>query len=289
LGEGNFEWDEEGGNAVPDLSIVGKHAWEPWELDFPPVGHQLNANVRNHYEELYAVNIKFLYYDDRRTWSRHKNLKARFGIPKESKLAITFTSKDEPLDQLLDSLPDMAEEIAKYEGVDFVFAPNFSVYTNYPRIDNLFNIKRKMVALEEFQKQGIKVIPSIAYVNSTDFKNLATWMKDNKCPYMYMNFQVVSTTTNTAEWNALVHGMEQFRKYVGHEIRVFLFGCTGKDRIESILNMYNGPVTFMDSKAYRLAEYHKDYEGVIHSDLSNIELFKRNALAIRAEIDKHRP
>lgn len=277
--DNGFPW------AVPDLSIQ-RHKWLQWDMDWPDVGFQLNAHANWQYQPLYTVSLKHLFYAGRDTWSPQKDLKARFQIPEESCLAITMTTHDKILDELEPQMDRFYDEIAEYENVDFVLAPNFSIYNNYPRMDNLFRNKFRFMGMEKLQERGVKVVPSIYYVTKTDFHNVVAWMRDNQCNVFMMNAQTVATTTGTREWLAFIRRAVAIRDSLDFPVRLMLYGGVGGDRQRSVLEEYGPDVTFIDAKSYRLAEYHKDIDEKVDRDIDVKELFHLNANARREQIAK---
>jgi hypothetical protein len=61
-----------------------------------------------------------------------------------------------------------------------VIAPNFSLFRDVPRFDNLANIKRSLVCAEEFSKAGLSVIPYVAGITEHDWQRWADFLKEHK-------------------------------------------------------------------------------------------------------------
>lgn len=283
LGADHCNFNRETGLFVPKLTIEGQHPWQPWHLDWPDVGFQLNAHANGEHQPLYTISMKHLFYVKRGSWSPQKDLRERFAIPKSSRLAITMTTHDALLDWLAGDLDDFADELAAFEGVDFMFCPNFSVYGNYPRMDNLFQIKRKWLMLEKLQERGVRVVPDICFVTSKDFENQLEWMRANAVDCMLMNFQVHASTADTAAWKSQVKGAQLMQKKLGWPVQLIAYGAIGGDRMESILVSYPN-TTFIDAKSYRLAEFHKRFDGTMDRDVDVKDLFHANAFYVRAMV-----
>lgn len=286
LGPDGFEMrtDPDGDErAKPDLSIVGKHPWEPWTMDWPDVGFQLNTHADGAYQPLYTVSLKHLFYWQRGSWSPKYDLRKRFKIPANSRLAITTTCNDRLMDALELRLGDVGDLLAAYEP-DFVFAPNFSIYDNYPRMDQLFRAKFRWVGLERMQEAGLRVVPSVCFITSLDFRNQTAWMRENRCDVMLMNFQTQAVTTQTAMWNAYIKSACAVRDALGWPVQLIAYGAAGDTRLKSVVDNYGPNVTFIDAKSYRLAEYHKDIAGNVHPDVPVKDLVQRNFRDRRVQV-----
>jgi hypothetical protein len=270
---------------LPRLSIVGEHPWVSWEYDWPDVGFQVNAHVEGIYQDLYTISLKHLYYPDRDSWSPQKDVRKRFQIPKDSAVAITTTTHDFHLDRLCEDLDLWADEMVEFEGVDFIIAPNLSVYDNYPRLDNLFQIKRKWIMLEKLQRRGALVLPDVCFVTSGDFKNQVAWMRDNHCTCMMMNFQVQAVTTTTPQWRAQLKNALMVRDFLGWPVQMLAYGATGGDRMVEIAKHYP-TTTFLDAKSFRLAEFHHDlFGGTDKTKLVKVQ-FRENCAAMIERVRK---
>jgi hypothetical protein len=285
LGEGNY-YTAEDGWTVPKLDIVGTAPWESWKLEWPDVGFQINAHVDGKHQHLYTISLKQLYYPDTDSWSKKLDLRERYQIPDTSVVAITTTVADSILDPLVTDLERHIEALTKFEGVDFIFAPNLSVYDNYPRLDNLFRIKQKWVMMDLIQEYGMRVVPDICFVNSKDFMNQYTWMRDNKADCMLFNFQVQAAVTGTDVWDSQVRGAVAMRDKLGYPVQLIAYGGVGGARMQDIIDKYGPGVTFIDAKSYRLAEFHKSLDGTVDADTPVKDLFQRNASERRRQVAK---
>jgi len=244
---------------------------------------QLNTPVRGSSAQSVAVNVKKLIYIDRArggsgNWSPQKDLKSRYGVSASTQLVINFCSADMYVDYIWEDLDRSILEIAKFDA-DFVFGPNFSVYRNYPSFDSHLNLKRRFVALERLQAAGVRVVPSVVWTEYSQRERVLDWLEANAVSAILRNFQTVSSTTETEQWRTmlddLLHVRERFPS-----MRLFLAGCSSEARIRTIVGSVGGPITFVDARAQRLAEYHKDATGREDRSVSVSDLFERSVRVV---------
>jgi len=287
MGEEHYEMKEWKGEvrAVPKLGIKGLHPWKPWAMNqWPDVGFQLNAHADNQHQPLYTVSLKHLFYVKRKTWSPQKDLRKRFHIPDSAMLAITTTCGDPLMDELEFQMADYPKRLAEYEGVDFILAPNFSIYDNYPRMDQLFRMKFRWLGMERLQALGMNVVPSICFTTKIDYENQIAWMRDNKATVFLRNFQTNAVTTDTPQWRGYMKATCAVRDAVGDDLQLIAYGAVGGARMLSVIENYGNNVTFIDAKSYRLAEYHKDIYEVVDKAIPPKVLAQNNFKMRREQI-----
>ncbi len=60
-----------------------------------------------------------------------------------------------------------------------IIAPNFSLFRDVPRFDNLANIKRSLLCAEEFSTAGLSVIPYLAGITAHDWERWAGFLREH--------------------------------------------------------------------------------------------------------------
>jgi hypothetical protein len=260
--------------------------WEPFRLpNIPSVMFQMNTPIKRPTTASgFVVNIrKILYAEDSKgdslNYSPQKYLRTRFNLPLDSLVAVTFTAPDNVVDYLGFDIDETCDEIAKFS-VDFVFGINFSIYENYPAFDATYNLKKRFVSLEKFQERGINVVPDIGWLSYKDRARVLGWLEDNEVHYIARNFQTVSSKVGTNTWGTFVKELGYIRERFPN-MHMFLHGCSGRRRIQSVLSNVDGPFTFIDAKSQRLAEFHKDVYLNVDRDIHVDDLFESNTVTLQ--------
>jgi hypothetical protein len=254
--------------------------WEPWSVPSPPAMFQLNTPLKlSSVARGFIINIRKLIYIDvakgaSGNWSPQLDLKARFGIPRDSILAINFCAPDEVVDYLGVDIEETADRIAGFKS-DFVFATNFSVYGNYPAFDSHVNLRRRFLSLDAFQRRGLKVVPSVAWLEYRQRDRVIAWLERNEVTAVMRNLQTFAAASETEQWWTVVQDLAYLRKRLP-KATIFLVGCSSPNRIKTVLEQVEGPLVFIDSKAQRLAEFHKTVLGVEDRGTEVPRLIERN-------------
>jgi len=259
--------------------------WNPFDLgDLPPVMFQMNTPIKRPTTARgFIINVRKIFYGedskgDSLNWSPQKYLRTRFNLPLDSQIAITFTSPDEVVDYLGMDLEKTCDEVAKFN-VNWVFGINFSIYENYPSFDALYNLKRRFLSLQMLQDRGVNVVPDIGWLSHKDRARVFGWLRDNGVRYMARNYQTVAAKAGTGTWDIFLKELEYIRKNFP-DVHLFLHGCSGRKRIESIRANIGGGVTFIDAKSQRLAEFHKDVYLNVDRDIHVDDLFEKNTVTL---------
>lgn len=256
--------------------------WRPFDLELPgSIAFQLS----NHYDggaippRLLVVNVRKLYRPGNRVWHREKDLRRRFKVPDNCLLAISFTAPDELMDPLADDLPAVAMRIAEYRGVDFVFAPNFSTWDNYPRFDVLVNLRRKLRAVQFFQGANLRVVPDVSWHMEEDFERVVEWLTTENVRFFVINCQGRLPATKNGEpqesWNRVVDSIAAFRERLP-DATMFLGGVTGPERMVSV-KAVPGPLVLIDANAQMRAVHRRDVVGEsLSRDVDPNDVFRSN-------------
>ena len=122
--------------------------------------------------EIEAVALQLWQLFDHRTgiikFANKKHLAEHFGFSPNAKVIISGVSKDVPLEDywFLGRVTNLAQQISFLEP-DLITSPNFSVFLDSPRYDNLFNMKRILICWSELHSYGL---PTSLHLNArTDY------------------------------------------------------------------------------------------------------------------------
>lgn len=263
-------------------SDISGIAWDEWGLHWPKVIYSANSDMWNADIEFINVSVKKLLSLRTGKWSKQKNLRKRFNIPKGSFMSISFFANDEYLERMwLNGLKKSCQEVAKYKP-DFVFAVNFSTYDNWPVLMNRANIRRKWLSVEYFQQENVKVIPDIGFCTDLDLRRNAAHVNRENIDAISYCFMRNKEVASVASWQSRFDDLEEFLERAGCVKKVFVSGCTGIRRLYQLLKRFGDLVTVIDTKIYRLAEYKKNWLGVQNKEKS----YQENFLDSKGQIER---
>lgn len=100
-----------------------------------------------------------------------------------------------------------------------VIAPDFSMYTDFPKVVQMFNHYRKHWCAAYWQERGIKVIPAIGWSDEDSFK----WCFNGEPENATLCFSTVGGFRSKATKEAWLAGYKEAIKRL-HPSRVILFG-----------------------------------------------------------------
>jgi hypothetical protein len=154
------------------ISQVQALKWPDLPSVIPLIYHRYRRQ-RSLRAEAVALSLYQLY--DRRTglprYSTREQLAAAFRIDPGSTLLLTGTDCDKTIENWWSKVDERLLRNLELLGIDLVTTPNFSLFTNVPRWDNLHSIKRIALSWELLMRAGICAAPHINARNDTDYLN----------------------------------------------------------------------------------------------------------------------
>ncbi len=97
----------------------------------------------------------------------------RFGVPEGVRLAAHFYDRDHRLEEVWTRRAAMLPAL---RGYDLVFAPNFSVYEDAPRLSHLLAMRRNVWVLDALLDLGVPCVPDVAWGGRRDLERWAAWL-----------------------------------------------------------------------------------------------------------------
>jgi hypothetical protein len=126
-----------------------------------------------------------------------------------------------------------------------VIAPNFSLFRDVPRFDNLANIKRSLLCAEEFSTAGLSVIPYIAGITATDWDRWAAFLQEHQDLTMVCKeFQTGASTKTKGDWH--IQRLEELQQKLGRALHILAVG--GRRYIPALRRF--AQVTIIDSNPF---------------------------------------
>lgn len=133
-----------------------------------------------------------------------------------------------------------------------IIAPNFSLFRDVPRLDNLANIKRSLICAEEFSKAGLSVIPYIMGITDRDWQRWADFLKEhNSIRMVCKEFQTGAKKKCVAQWH-IEHLME-LQERIGRSLHIVGIG----GRRHNVLRRQPWNTTIIDSVPFMRTMHRK--------------------------------
>jgi len=165
---GDFPLDD-----IP-LAPVTKHRRLPSVI---PIIYSRSKRVGRLHAPAAAVRFQDL-FSARTGSSRFSNRAAicrRFGLASDSRIVVTGTGFEQPLEHYWSRAraAEFARELALL-GPDLVTSPNFSLFSDVTRFDNMYNMKRIAICWYELASAQV---PTALHVNARTDQDWTRWIK----------------------------------------------------------------------------------------------------------------
>jgi hypothetical protein len=150
----------------------------------------------------------------------------QFRVRADAKLIVTGVNVDSLLERVWQSTH--RESIAlmlKAIQVDLVTSPNFSVYNNVPRPENLYNIKRNALLAQELLSLGVPMALHINACTDTDYLRYAEFLKERN-EFQAISFEFITGTGYPSRIWWHVKKLVELSNFVGRPLQLVLRGGT---------------------------------------------------------------
>lgn len=177
----------------------------------------------------------------------------KFRIADNTKLILCGTAKDKPLERYWshrrrEKTMDVIAEISP----DLYIAPNFSMFLDVPRPDNLFNIKRQLLCISELSAAGVSVVPHISATMPHDWNNWGSFLNEHDdIEHIAFNFQTGYSKPHLGK-EALAL-LAQLQQDLGRELSLIMVG--GSQFLTEAM-MHFTRLTVIDSNPF-MRSYHR--------------------------------
>lgn len=225
--------------------------WKPWSIDWPDLIWVVGGRTGGLQEPVYVIPVDSLMDRFSLCWAHTPNLRERFSIPESSKIGISFCFQDHRLRRFRDHEDVVADAASKFDA-DFVLPINYSVYRNYPRLDQLVAMRRRMLSMKLFQDRGLNVIPDVGIIRDTDIDRWADWVAREKCPAVFMTVQTMQGKLHKPRYRIQFGNLLKFREKIGPDVRILLQGVSAT-RMPFFASQL-GKVSFINHAAWVKAE-----------------------------------
>ena len=144
-----------------------------------------------------------------------------FRFRHETPVILTGTDKDSPLERWWSLGPDRVDAIRRLRdlGAVLVTTPNFSLFTDCPRWDDMHSMKRIAITHEEFLREDM---PAALHVNARTERDWARWteyiLQRSEVTHVAFEFATGAGRTDRIEWHA--DQLAKLAKNVGRRLHL---------------------------------------------------------------------
>ena len=189
-----------------------------------------------------------------RVRKHNTSAKAVLGLSEDQLLVILGFERDSFLEEAWPP-PRLQQVLAAIQDVrpDLAIAWGFSVWYRhaegwvYPRVEQLYSIKRSLVVYESLQRWGIPAIPHVYWGNHADLDRWGRWLAENPCvSTIAIDLQ---TADSISDWRIVLRGVTQLRGALRRDVRVLFNGPCALPRIRELDTIWPG-CSFSNFGAY---------------------------------------
>lgn len=170
-------------------------------------------------------------------------LRAKFLLDKTATIVLSSVAPDKELERYWHERHhrDLIQGIKAIRPAH-VIAPNFSLFRDVPRFDNLANVKRSLVCSEELSKAGLSVIPYLAGITAHDWNRWADFLKEHdQIKLVCKEFQTGGRKKPVGDWH--IDRLRELQDKLGRGLHIVAVG----GRRHRALQMQPWRVSIIDS------------------------------------------
>jgi hypothetical protein len=170
---------------------------------------------------------------------------ANFGVNPDAELVITGVDEDVPLEKywFLRQSKEFFQDLKKLQPI-LVTSPNFSSFSNAPRTDNMFNLKRTAICWNELVSEGI---PTSFHINARtpkDWERVFTFINERD-ELQSISFEFATLYENRKDW--YLEKLLELRNKLNRELQLVIRG--GFDYLQILGSAYKNLV-YIDTDAF---------------------------------------
>lgn len=181
----------------------------------------------------------------REVWAGDMSVYEQFHLPSNKKLALHWFVKDHHLEKFWTNRRSYIPVLKEFNAV---FAPNFSIYENSPRIEHLINMRRSAMAVSELAEAGVNVIPDVTWYRREDVDRWLEFLKATEATVAAFSMQVVGAQKGCKAWVSYLAGLRYFAsKFSG---RIILVGANSKQRVSEACRAAGRSLSVVDTTSF---------------------------------------
>lgn len=169
-------------------------------------------------------------------------------------LILTGTAADSPLERWWSLGPDRLNAIRRLRelGVGLVTTPNFSLFTDQPRWDDMHSMKRIAVTHEEFLREGL---PAALHVNARTEQDWVRWTEyirqRSEVMHVAFDFNTRAGWAGRIDWQ--VAQLSNLAQGVGRPLHLVV-RAVGRNVLPRLVNSFGG-TTVLDTNSFMKTVY----------------------------------
>jgi hypothetical protein len=186
--------------------------------------------------------------DGRSRYESARTLAEGFGIADDVKVVLTGTAVDPPLERWWSLGPARRDAIRRLADlkVAMVTTPNFSLFTDQPRWDDMHSMKRIAIVHQEFLSEGLPAALHLNARTERDWERWSEYVADRpEITHVSFEFATGAGWGDRMEWHA--HQLAQLAGGVGRPLHLILRG--GTKVVRSLAAAFSG-LTILETSAF---------------------------------------
>jgi hypothetical protein len=230
-------------NSIPQSTILEY----PKLPSYVPLIYSSGSRVELFDYEVVAVPLPRLYdYDKNKfKFSSKKELCDYFGFSQKCKIVISGVEKDVPLEKywFIRQTKEFVKQLLNLQPI-LVTSPNFSTFSNAPRMNDLFNLKRILICWSELVEQGI---PTSLHTNGRtpkDWERLTEFII-TRSEIKSISFEFATIFPERKSW--YVSRLIELSQNVNRDLQLVVRG--GSKYLQFLKTAFN-EVVFIDTDAF---------------------------------------
>jgi hypothetical protein len=131
-------------------------------------------------------------------------------------------------------------------GISMITTPNYSLFGDVPRLDNLFNMKRIALVWSEIQREGMPCAIHLNARTDRDFQRWTEFLRDHtEITHVAFEFGTGAGSPNRIDWH-MIH-LGNLARQVARPLHLIVRGGTGE--LRTLRNTFAG-ITLIDTSAF---------------------------------------
>jgi hypothetical protein len=234
-------------NTIPKCEPV---AFEPIR-GFVPLIHHAYSRNEQFFSEIIAISLyELLDANGASKYHSREDITRNFRISPKAKLVISGIQKDYLLERVWrSSHRNSIVALLKSIGVAMFTAPNFSVYNNVPRPENLYNIKRIGLFSQEFLAAGVPTALHINACTDADYNRYSEFLSA-RTEFQAISFDFITGPGYPSRTWWHTRKLIELRNALKRQIQLVLRGGT---RALNALSGAYSDIVIIDSKPLHTA------------------------------------
>ena len=134
---------------------------------------------------------------------------------------------------------------------DAALAPNFSVYGNQPRMENLYNMRRSLVAANLLETSGIPAVVNIYWYRNEDLTRWVEWLNEYTPDAVAHN--LTTYRRSETEWKTHLPGLKLLSLKAPQGIKWLFYGTRTKHVLRALSDLF-GDYTLVSAAPVMMAK-----------------------------------